>query len=233
VFDNLFLSNFDNQVNFKLILMKKLIFLFFLLITSFTFSQNINELGNGYTEVVKTDNVNAEKIYNKLKEWISLNYKSANDVIKIDSKSKIILKGDFVFKANNNDTVIDYKVINTLMFSIKEDEYIIDLVPTGIYPVQNPSKRIFGKNLKRYVSDKPINKADYSEYKLKIDKTKYNNSGFSLKKTQKMNAEHLKDLNINMDNYYLNYINYYNKFNTEIKKIFTSIKLTVAKKEEW
>ena len=43
------------------------------------------------------DSVKKDQLFSKAKEWIALNYKSANDVIQLVDKetSKIILKGNF------------------------------------------------------------------------------------------------------------------------------------------
>lgn len=59
-------------------------------------------------------------IYQKNKEWISINYKSAKDVIQLDTESKIITKGNFVFEYLAGETVVKYRLSNTMTF------YIID-----------------------------------------------------------------------------------------------------------
>lgn len=49
------------------------------------------------TGIVLVDSVKKDELFSRTKEWIALNYKSANDVIQLADKetSKIILKGNF------------------------------------------------------------------------------------------------------------------------------------------
>lgn len=49
------------------------------------------------TNIIQVDSIKKEDIFLKTKEWIALNYKSANDVIQFADKesSKIIVKGNF------------------------------------------------------------------------------------------------------------------------------------------
>ena len=66
-----------------------------------TFGQNIikDSISQKYeaSEIVKLDSLKGEVIFTRAKEWISLNYKSAKDVIQLADKEslKIIVKGNF------------------------------------------------------------------------------------------------------------------------------------------
>jgi hypothetical protein len=74
--------------------MKNTIYLLLIVFFSNTsFSQEkllkILPIENGnvvYTEVIKVENVDKKELYNRAKKWIVLKYKSANDVIQLDSK---------------------------------------------------------------------------------------------------------------------------------------------------
>jgi Domain of unknown function (DUF4468) with TBP-like fold len=82
--------------------MKKHFFLFLLSIT-FTpvFNQviKLDSISGKYqsTGIVLVDSIKKDTLFLKTKEWIALNYKSANDVIQFEDKesSKIIIKGSF------------------------------------------------------------------------------------------------------------------------------------------
>lgn len=82
--------------------MKKLQLILVLIFTiNQVFSQELtlNETGL-YTsqQVIKTDEQDAEILFNKCMEWIALNYRSAQDVIQYSDKEnlKIICKGSFI-----------------------------------------------------------------------------------------------------------------------------------------
>lgn len=66
-----------------------------------TFGQSIikDSISQKYEaqEIIKLDSLKADVIFTKAKEWITLNYKSANDVIQLADKEtlKIIVKGNF------------------------------------------------------------------------------------------------------------------------------------------
>lgn len=79
--------------------------LLFFIMMSFTFSTSfgqslkIDSLSGKYqsTGIIQVDSLKKDQLFSKTKEWIALNYKSANDVIQLADKetSKIILKGNF------------------------------------------------------------------------------------------------------------------------------------------
>jgi hypothetical protein len=74
--------------------MKRILFLFLLLNSIDSFSQTIDSTdGYSMTEVV-VSSMNNNVLYNKAKEWIALNFKSAKNVIQADiPNEKIIVKG--------------------------------------------------------------------------------------------------------------------------------------------
>ena len=72
--------------------MKKLLFTLVLLISFGSYSQEINKTNDGYTEVVEVE-LTKKEIHQKLNEWIVINYKSAKDVIQLNTEDKIIIKG--------------------------------------------------------------------------------------------------------------------------------------------
>ena len=75
---------------------KSIILIALFLIPLITLSQSVNENKDGFTEVIEVE-LSKEEIYNKIKEWVAINYKSAQDVIQLDSKDKIIIKGNISY----------------------------------------------------------------------------------------------------------------------------------------
>ena len=108
--------------------MKQTFFLFLLLNSINSFSQTIDST-NGYsmTEVV-TSSLNNTELYNKAKEWIALNFKSANNVIQADiPNEKIIVKGisnNTIHQEINNTTFnTPYPIDLTITFDFKNLKY--------------------------------------------------------------------------------------------------------------
>jgi hypothetical protein len=107
--------------------MKKLLFISVMLFTLISHSQELNETKNGYTEVVDVK-LTKKDIYQKINEWIAVNYKSAQDVIQLNTEDKVIIKGNYALILSNNS----FRVHNSLTFSIKENKYKVDLMPNNI-----------------------------------------------------------------------------------------------------
>ena len=61
-----------------------------------TFGQELNKDSNGYSEVVEVE-LTKKEIHQKAIEWVALNYKSANDVIQLNTEDKLVLKGNYTF----------------------------------------------------------------------------------------------------------------------------------------
>tara|TARA_R110002050_G_scaffold7172_3_gene28219 strand:+ start:441 stop:953 length:513 start_codon:yes stop_codon:yes gene_type:complete len=113
--------------------MKKLILILFF-IPLMSFGQSINKTNDGYTEVVEVE-LTKQQIHQKLNEWIAFTYKSANDVVQLNTEDKIILKGNFRVNLQVTTTkkfVFGYIISNSLSFSIRDNKYKIDLIPNGV-----------------------------------------------------------------------------------------------------
>ncbi|MDV7187923.1 DUF4468 domain-containing protein [Lutibacter sp. TH_r2] len=109
--------------------MKNLLILSFLLINTIVFSQTTNDNKNGYYEIIKVDSLSKEQIYKRSKEWIALNYKSANDVIQFDTTDKIIVKG--IFKIPY--LTYEHTYNHSLIVSFKENRYKIEMVLNSMH----------------------------------------------------------------------------------------------------
>jgi hypothetical protein len=104
--------------------MKNLLILLILLANTVIFSQTINNDKNGYYKIIKVDSLSKEQIYDRSKEWIALNYKSANDVIQLDTENKIIVKGVFKIPYLNSEQIYNH----SLIFSFKDSRYKVDII---------------------------------------------------------------------------------------------------------
>jgi hypothetical protein len=109
--------------------MKKLLILSILLTNTFAFSQTINNDKNGYYEIIEVDSLSKEQIYNRSKEWIALNYKSANDVIQFDTKDQIIVKG--VFKIPY--LTYEYTYNHSLIMYFKENRFKVEMILNSMH----------------------------------------------------------------------------------------------------
>lgn len=109
--------------------MKKLLILSILLTNTFAFSQTINNDKNGYYEIIKVDSLSKAQIYNRSKEWIALNYKSANDVIQFDTKDQIIVKG--VFKIPY--LTYEYTYNHSLIMYFKENRFKVEIILNSMH----------------------------------------------------------------------------------------------------
>ena len=110
--------------------MKKLILLL-LFIPLVSFGQKLNKDSNGYTEVIEVE-LSKKDIHQKINEWVGLNYKSAQDVIQLNTEDKVIVKGNFKIPLKIQTYLFEYRVNTTLTFSLKENKYKVDLNPTDV-----------------------------------------------------------------------------------------------------
>ena len=114
--------------------MKKL-FILLLFIPFISFGQDLNNSSNGYVKVVEVE-LSKQEIHQKISEWIALNYKSAKDVIQLNTEDKIVVKGNYSFTSAFNPPTT-YGVRNTLTFSIRDNKYKIDLIPNSMFNKSN------------------------------------------------------------------------------------------------
>lgn len=104
--------------------MKKLLLvLFFIPFTCF--AQVPNEDG-GLTHVVNVE-LSQDEIYAKVNEWLAETYNSLPDVLKLDSKSKVMVKGVMNFSFKKGSLALNPSAKHTLSISIRDNKYKADL----------------------------------------------------------------------------------------------------------
>lgn len=100
-----------------------LFLIFFAFTTAYGQSLKLDSLSGKYqsTGVVQVDSLKKDVLFLKTKEWITLNYKSANDVIQLTDKEncKIILKGAF----STNMFMKEGWLEHTLVFDFKDGKF--------------------------------------------------------------------------------------------------------------
>jgi hypothetical protein len=107
--------------------MKPLKILFFLF-PSLMLAQLEVDTSNATVTFTKVYNVDHPKnlIYQKTQEWLAINYKNANEVIKLNTPKKIVAKGYFVIDyINSTDFDSSNKVFFTTIIAFKENKYKI------------------------------------------------------------------------------------------------------------
>ncbi len=209
--------------------MRKIILILTLISFNTLVAQKVNTEIHGYSETYDAPEKNKDKLYNKLKEWIALNYNSAKNVIQLDSKEKIIVKGNFSYfsKAFNNEIYFDH----TLILSIKENKFKVDL----ILPEKVVVTEIFGKKIETQIFEEELKNSITYDVLVQRFTNKY------------------KELNANQKNYEKKYkraINkqkdfwknrtlvfkteFSNNLNNKVNSIYTSIQQFVnEKKDDW
>lgn len=70
-----------------------------------------------YREVIETG-LTADENYKRIKNYIALNYRSANDVIQLDTKEQIIAKGIYSI----SHTFYTHRIHHTLITDIKDNK---------------------------------------------------------------------------------------------------------------
>ncbi len=136
-----------------------------------TFGQNIikDSISQKYeaSEIVKLDSLKAEVIFTRAKEWISLNYKSAKDVIQLADKEslKIIVKGNFSSTLFMKEGFISH----TLVLDFKDGKMRYTYSNFSYYSTGSGSMDFESKNLG---FKKSIFKSTEKDIKTSIDSLK-------------------------------------------------------------
>jgi len=206
---------------------KKLLFAIALLISIAGYAQELNKANDGYSEVVEVD-LTKQEIHQKINEWIVVNYKSAKDVIQLNTEDKIIIKGNFSVNFSIKKYVFTYRIHNALSFSIRDKKFKIDLVPNSASSdgVGDVDSSIF----KQHLSSVNYTKDEFLKYSTDASMDVYLNAGYSEKKAQKMIDKYMVNKN-GKDDAYKTYTDNKVVWDYRIALTFTSIKDYVAKSD--
>ncbi|TDE07733.1 DUF4468 domain-containing protein [Flavobacterium sandaracinum] len=114
-----------------------------------TFGQNIvkDSISQKYEahQIIELESLKADVIYTKTKEWIALNYKSAQDVIQLADKEslKIIVKGNF----NSTLFMKQGSISHTLVLDFKDGRMRYTYSDFSYYSSGSGSMAFESKNL--------------------------------------------------------------------------------------
>ena len=205
--------------------MKKLL-LMLLFIPLISFGQKLNKDSNGYTEVIEVE-LSKKDIHQKINEWIAINYKSAQDVIQLNTVDKIVTKGNYSFPSPliNGSS---YGVRNILTFSIRDNKYKVDLIPNSMFD-KSDMKDTPLTTMTQYFKEIP-NFEDFKKGAKNNTIVEMQKLGYSLKRATKMVNKHYTPKMYN-DNYSMKKTTYEN-WNKAIESTFKSIKEYVSKSDE-
>lgn len=107
--------------------MKKLLTIIAVLfITANAYAQEINETNDGLTHIVNVE-LSQDEIYAKVNEWLAETYNSLPDVLKLDSKSKVMVKGIMNFSFKKRNLTLTPSAKHNLSISIRDNKYKADL----------------------------------------------------------------------------------------------------------
>jgi len=223
--------------------MKNLIYII-LICPLLALGQTLNEDKTSYTEVVEVDATKAE-INQKLISWIAETYKSAQDVIQLNTEDKIIVNGNFminIFQVNCdvNDlrilsypkslgcpaSKVPYRIDKSMILDIKEGKYRLEFTPTAAYYQSKKVSNFFTGYMADLISEEDFILQRTLEYKLRIT-----GMGLSSKRRQVLDNK-IPDV-ISLEYQY--YITNREIWETTINEFFNSIKtsLTDAKEDDW
>ena len=169
---------------------KKLLFAIALLISIAGYAQELNKANDGYSEVVEVD-LTKQEIHQKINEWIAINYKSAQDVIQLNTEDKVSLKGNFSADFRIQNFTFTYRIHNSLTFSIRDNKFKIDLVPNraSYEGFSTSSATTIGKDVDFFISQylhPEYNKDDFLVSSKSAARKTFMSMGFSEKKIQKL-----------------------------------------------
>ena len=197
--------------------MKTLFLTSALLISVLGYTQEINKTNDGYQEVVDVE-LSQKEIHQKINEWVALNYKSAQDVIQLNTEDAIILKGNFSVNFRVQTINVIYRINNTLKFSIRDGKYKVDLVPNSL---SSDTYGDMGKSvLPMYITPAVPTISEYAETQIKLARETFLQMGYSEKKTQK-NIDKLAGFR---EAEYANYLLNKQDWDNQITSTFQSIK---------
>ena len=117
----------ERPMQLKTNTMKKLLTLLVVLfITAPAYAQDLNDTNDGLTHVVNVE-LSQDEIYAKVNEWLAETYNSLPDVLKLDSKSKVMVKGIMNFDFKKGNISLAMSANHTLSISIRDNKFKADL----------------------------------------------------------------------------------------------------------
>ena len=201
--------------------MKKLLLL--LLIVPLTcFTQVPNEDGV-LTHVVNVE-LSQDEIYAKVNEWLAETYNSLPDVLKLDSKSKVMVKGIMKFSFKKRNLNLTPSAKHTLSISIRDNKYkadlqLEDLESTGsVYKMYDYAG--FGLGYTK------MSKTEFKEHLINNIK----NAGYTGKKLEKNIKKYVTD---RIDDRWSDYETNFQRLQNKTVGMLKSLEKKVTETDDW
>ena len=214
--------------------MKKLLLLFVFNISLSVFTQELNKTKDGYSKIVDVE-LSKKEIYQKLNEWIGLNYVSAKDVIQLNTDEMIIVKGSIPINFEFHYGTFEIGVRHTLQISFRENKYKIDFLPTSAYQTNNGNELKDSKFLKQFIRTEPQkNDDEFLLTKKNAIKEELLKSGVGYNEKNATKAANRKATK-NIQKLYRRYVINQRRWNVSIRMFYEKITdyVKVNKDEDW
>ena len=110
------------------------------------YAQEYNSEKGHYSKVIQAEGQSIQEINQKVNEWIALTYKSAQDVIQLNSDSKIVMKAIQSIPTQMYGMAYSFYVNNTVTISIREGRFKVDYELGNWTVPKNPNYRMAPNN---------------------------------------------------------------------------------------
>jgi len=205
-------------------------FLLALLIPLVSFAQELNYDNGIYSKVFQTEKSN-EEVYQRARQWIAINFKSANDVLQLDTKEKLIVKGSMRFSIYTGNYVFENIGQLMLTISIRDGRYKVDYEITQTQSVDYPENTGTFTNL-AFVAYANLSESEILERKIKSFQEEARKEGWKENKINKT-VEDIKKTN--PDKYKFSLITK-NEFDSKVESTFYSLSSYInstEKNDDW
>ena len=117
--------------------MKKVLLLFFLIISFSSTSQELVKDIYGYSKIYKAEGKSQDEIHKLVKEWIGKNFKSPEGITLYDEKDKIIIQNKFKMSPRIlqtcQNTTSNYRVSGKILFFIVDNKFRLEMHLEDLY----------------------------------------------------------------------------------------------------
>ncbi len=190
-------------------MIRAMVILFFTLYCSSAFCQNpevfrwLNDSFPTYSGVVTLEAKSREDLYQGIREWITVNYNSSNDVIQYESPEdqKIIIKGVHSYSLRGIGEYASmthaYKANHILNIECRDGRFKVDFSVTSIYMPNMPSDPYTGETIELMLSI--LNPEEYAERakQLSLASIENESSKFVRRSMMKVHNEFYDEENFN------------------------------------
>lgn len=178
---------------------------------------SISAFTQEYSKVITVEGTSAERSYQLTKEWIALTYNSAQDVIQLDTPTKVIVKGKLTLPSQMAGMANNWLIDNTITIAFKDDRFKMDVevgrFTNAAYPQMNFP-----------LPDYYLQKVDKQTYFSEMwEDQNIRNAGPKLRATTEKKYG---------DQYYAQYLKDFDYYNLMINNLFTSLQAYVLENSE-